>query len=201
MKHKMIKNALLVLVALVLAGCGTYGDVEQGRVVAYDKAAKTVTFIKDSGTDDRNPRYEVLPPLVFKMPAEASEIGAEPTAGLRMKLDLEKNELVMYNPGMNKFEHIAFVKVEEHKGVDINKGHPLLKGREFPEVDRGKSELTLYSQRQMELVTIRIAPDDLDRYAPKDWNAGDEVRIYYKQENPTQILRFMNISKTDIYKR
>jgi len=31
------------------------------------------------------------------------------------------------------------------------------------------------------------------------WDAGDEVRIYYKEAG--KALRFMNISKTDIFKK
>ncbi|MDL2285880.1 DUF4881 domain-containing protein [Desulfococcaceae bacterium OttesenSCG-928-F15] len=201
MKHRMIKNALLVLVALVLAGCGTYGDVEQGRVVAYDDNTKTVTFIKDSGTDASNPKYEVLPPMVFDMPKEASETGPLPSTGLRMKLDLQAKQITMYDPTRGSFEKIPFELVAEHKGIDAKKGHPLLQGRDFPEINMDKNELTLYSQRQMELVTVKVPREALYRYKAKDWNAGDEVRIYFKQDNPKQILRFMNVSKTNIYKR
>ena len=31
------------------------------------------------------------------------------------------------------------------------------------------------------------------------WDAGDEVRIYYKEEGKS--LRFMNVSQTDIFKK
>lgn len=208
MKYKMIKNALLVTAALFLAaGCGNYGEVKQGRAVAYDAAAKKVTFIEDSGTDDRNPIYEVLPPLTFDMPKLEAETGPIPNVGLRMKLDLEAKVITMYNTTKGAFEKISFELVGEQKGVDVRKQHPLVydaesgKPREFPVVDMDKSELTLYTQRLQELVTIKVPKEALYRYKASDWNAGDEIRIYYKQDNPAQILRFMNISKTDIYKK
>lgn len=208
MKLKMIKNALLVLVALVLAGCGDYGDVKQGRVVAFDANAKTVTFIEDSGTDDRNPDYKVLPPATFKMPELAAETGPLPQAGLRMRIDLAAKEITMYDPNEVKFVKVPIIRVvDEKKNVDVNKQHPLVfdadtgKPREFPQVDMGKNELKMYSHRLQELITVQIDGYYLNYFAPKDWNAGDEVRIYYKNDKPDQILRFMNVSKTDIYKR
>ena len=59
---------LLVLMGLSLAGCGEYGQVEQGRTVGFDKEAATVTIIKDNGIDDKNPQYTVLPPIPSSCP-------------------------------------------------------------------------------------------------------------------------------------
>jgi hypothetical protein len=42
-------------------------------------------------------------------------------------------------------------------------------------------------------------PDNYFSYPASTWDAGDEVRLTYK--TPGQALRFMNVSKTDIYKK
>ena len=45
----------------------------------------------------------------------------------------------------------------------------------------------------LEKLPIReVTPDET-------WDAGDEARVYYKEEG--KALRFMNISKTNIFKK
>jgi hypothetical protein len=70
-----------------------YPKVEQGRVVAFNKDTKEVTMIHDSAIDAQNPKYDVLPPAVFKLPVDPKETGPEPKAGQRLKLDTEKKEI------------------------------------------------------------------------------------------------------------
>jgi hypothetical protein len=55
-----------------------------------------------------------------------------------------------------------------------------------------------YSARQRIPVTFTVPEEELIRPADA-WEAGDEVRIYYKE--PGKPLRLMNISKTDIFKK
>ena len=50
--------ATLVLGGL---GCGEMGKVDQGRVIAFDNAKATVTFINDVKHDPANPDYSGAP--------------------------------------------------------------------------------------------------------------------------------------------
>jgi hypothetical protein len=70
--------------------------------------------------------------------------------------------------------------------------------KKFPVVDREKKAVTLYSGRQ-KLFVVFTMPDEYFAMPDSAWDAGDEVRIYYKQEG--KAIRFMNISKTDIFKK
>ena len=72
------------------------------------------------------------------------------------------------------------------------------KAKKFPVVDKEKKTVTLYSGRQKMLCTFSI-PDQYIGYPESTWDAGDEVRLTYR--TPGQSLRFMNISKTDIFKK
>ena len=48
------------------------------------------------------------------------------------------------------------------------------------------------------LVTFSV-PEEYLALPANTWEAGDEVRIYYKE--PGKAARFMNITKTDIFKK
>jgi hypothetical protein len=195
---------LFALLGLSLAGC-EYGQVEQGRTVAYDKNAKTVTIIKDDGIDDKRPQYTVLPPHTFHLPTEPGETGAEPAVGLRLNLDANANTITMFNPKTQQFEKLSFTMLQKEENVNVRRQHPLVydaatkKARPFPVVDADKKTVTIYSNRQQLYTVIQLSPEDFAKYGEKDWGAGDEVRIYYKESG--KALRFMNVSKTDITRR
>ena len=200
----MIRRILLPLVALAclsLAACGEYGDVEQGRVVSFDKETDTVVIIKDAGIDDSRPQYTVLPAHSFKMPADPAERGADPAVGLRKMLDVEKKILTMYNPKTEAFDELPFEIISLDENVNLRQRHPLVwdsttrKARSFPVVDAEKRTITIFSTRQSLLVTLKLSEEDFNSYGEKDWNAGDEVRIYYR--DPGVALRFMNVTRTD----
>lgn len=204
---RKILPMLLVLIGLSLTGCGEYGKVEQGRTVGYDKSTTppTAWIIQDSGIIDRHPQYTVLPAHPFQIPTDSGEMGAEPFVGKRVKLDLEKKEIVMYNEGEKKFDHLPFELIERHDNVSVRRQHPLVydattgKARKFPVVNDADKTLTIYSARQENLSTIKLSAEDFAKYSGDDWDAGDEVRIYYKE--PGKSLRFMNITKTDFSRR
>lgn len=72
-KNTMIKklSRFIMLVILPLAlvlGCGELGKVDQGRVIAYDKEAGTVTLIRDLKADPGKPDYSSLPPHIYVLP-------------------------------------------------------------------------------------------------------------------------------------
>ena len=193
------------MAGLLLAGCGEYGQVEQGRTVAFDKAAGTVTIIKDSGIDDKNPQYTVLPAHTFSLPKDPAEVGADPAVGMRVNLDAKENIITMYNAKTQQFEKLPFTMVQKEENVNVRKQHPLVydaatkKARSFPVVDNEKKTVTIYSGRQQLYTVIKLSDEDFAKYGEKDWSAGDDVRIYYKEVG--KALRFMNVSKTDITRR
>jgi len=202
-KHLLIAVVAAGLVA-PLMGCKkeNYGKVEQGRTIAYNKETHEVTLIHDSAMNAQKPVYDVLPPSVFKMPADPKETGPEPKAGQRMKLDTEKKAIVIFDTATRKFATLPITIVDLQQPVD--KEHPLVydkaekKSKKFPVIDQDKKTITIYSGRQKMLCTFTV-PDTYFSYPESTWDAGDEVRIYYKTAG--QALRYMNVSKTDIYKK
>ena len=186
-------------VALVL-GCGEQGKVDQGRVIAFSKDKTdtdkdTVTFIIDVKHDAANPDYSGAA-VTFLLPKVPSERGEDPKPGLRMKLDAKAKEIVIYDPAAKAMKKISYSLLDQKEGVA--KDDPLVQGKKFPIVDRTKKAITIYSGRQKLLTTFSV-PDEYLSLPDNTWEAGDEVRIYYKE--PGKAARFMNITKTDIFKK
>jgi len=176
-------------------GCGEMGKVEQGRVIAFDKDKETVTFIADTKHDTANPDYSGAP-LTFALPKDPMERGEDPKAGMRMKLDTKTREIVIYDPASQSIKKITYTLIDQKENVA--KDSPLVAGKKFPMVDKEKKAITVYSGRQKLLVTFSV-PDEYFTLPDNTWEAGDEVRIYYKE--PGKAARFMNITKTDIFKK
>ncbi len=199
----MLKNLLLAaLPVMLLAGCVDYGKVDQGRAVAVDKEKKTVTFIRDKANDSQKPDYTYLPPLTYSFPTDPAEMGAMPKAGLRMKIDAEKSQVILFDPKKQSFETLNIQIVDKQEGIDAK--HPLVfdtatgAAKQFPTVDKDKKIVTIYSGRQKLLVSF-IPPDEYLGLPAAAWDAGDEVRVYYKEDG--KALRLMNVSKTNIFKK
>jgi hypothetical protein len=188
--------ALLALLPLALAlGCGEQGKVDQGRVIAFDKTKDAVTFINDVKHDTANPDYSGAP-VTFAMPQNPAERGADPKAGLRMKLDTKAREIIFYDPASKSMKKISYTLIDQKDNV--SKTSPLLAGKKLPLVDREKKAITVYSGRQKLLLTFAV-PEEYLALPENTWEAGDEVRVYYKE--PGKAARFMNISRTDIFKK
>jgi len=190
---------LHLLVALPLAflfACTESGKVDQGRVVAFDKDKKLVTIIRDKKIDTLNPDYTYLPPLVYALPDDPAETGPLPKVGGRMKLDAEKNQITIFDPKSQNFKTIDFKTIEKKTGIE--KDDPLVKDKKFPVVDKPKRTVTIYSARQKILETIEV-PEEFMQWPESTWDAGDEVRIYYKGDNKSE--RLMNITQTYIFKK
>ncbi len=198
---KFLLVVFLILPLAIICGC-EYGKVDQGRVVKMDKEKGTVTVIRDMKNDAQNPDYSHLPAFVYTLPKDPAEMGAEPKAGLRMKLDTKNNQIVIYDPEAKKFETISYTLIDQKDNVDKN--NPLVydesqkKAKKFPAIDKEKKTITIYSGRQKILTTFSL-PEKYFSLPEYTWEAGDEVRVYYKEEGKAQ--RFMNVSKTDIYKK
>lgn len=186
----------IILPVALLMGCGEYGKVDQGRVIKFDKDTKTCTLVRDAGADAQNPLYTNLPPVAYQLPTDPNEAGAEPKAGLRMKLDTKAKQIVIFDTSTQNFKTIDYTLIDQKENVASS--DPLVVDKKFPAVDRDKKTIAIYSKRQKILTTFSL-PDEYFALPDSTWDAGDEVRVYYKQEGKAQ--RFMNISRTDIYKK
>lgn len=196
MGKKLSWLILIAVLPLVLVwGCGEQGKVDQGRVIAFDKAKETVTFINDVKHDAANPDYSGAP-VTFALPKDPAERGEDPKPGLRMKLDTKTREIVIYDPASKALKKIKFTLIDQKENV--GKTSPLVVDKKFPLVDQEKKAITVYSGRQKLLVTFSV-PEEYLTWPANTWEAGDEVRIYYKE--PGKAARFMNITRTDIFKK
>ncbi|MGD9504027.1 MAG: DUF4881 domain-containing protein [Syntrophobacteraceae bacterium] len=200
---KWIFAIILILPMAFAAGCDSrFGWVDQGRVIEYDKDQGTVTFIRDVSTDSKNPDYSHLPPVTYKLPADPHEMGPAPKAGKRMKLDLKNKQIVVYVPALNSFATINYTLIDQKE--NIGSQDPLVydastdSAIKFPIVDKFKKTITIYSKRQKTLTSFSV-PDEYFALTDDTWDNGDEVRVYYKEKGIAK--RFMNISKTDIFKK
>lgn len=196
MKKLLWFSILAVLTLALLTGCGELGQVDQGRVIEFNKEKGTVTLIKDVKADPQKPEYTELPPHVYEVPKDPGEMGPEPKAGMRMKLDTKNLEIVIFDKASQNFKTIKYTLLDQKEG--IARDNPLVKDKKFPMVDREKKTITVYSGRQKIMTTFNV-PDEYFAYPDSTWEAGDEVRIYYHQ--PGKAQRLMNISKTDIFKK
>jgi hypothetical protein len=191
--------AFVATLALTLVlggfGCGELGKVDQGRVIAFDKDKATVTIIEDVKHDPANPDYSGAP-KTFSLPKDPAERGEDPKPGLRLKLDTKTREIVIYDAGSQSMKKITYTLIDQKENV--GKNSPLVVAKQFPIVDKSKKAISVYSGRQKLLVTFSV-PDEYLALPDYTWEAGDEVRIYYKE--PGKAERFMNITKTDIFKK
>jgi hypothetical protein len=176
-------------------GCGDLGKVDQGRVIAFDKAKETVTFINDVKHDTANPDYSGAP-VTFALPKDPMERGEDPKAGMRMKLDTKTKEIIIYDLPTKSMKKITYTLIDQKENVAKNS--PLVADKKFPIVDKDKKAITIYSGRQKLLVTFSV-PEEYFALPDNTWEAGDEVRVYYKESG--KAARFMNITRTDIFKK
>ncbi|MCE5335783.1 MAG: DUF4881 domain-containing protein, partial [Desulfobacteraceae bacterium] len=185
---KLLLAIVLILpVTSLITGC-EYGKVDQGRVVKFDKEKGTVTFIRDVKNDSHNPEYTHLPPITYAIPKEPKEMGEEPKAGLRMKIDTKKNEITVFDPATQQFKTIQYTLIDQKENV--GKNDPAVfdeaqkKAKKLPAIDRDKKTITIYSSRQKTLTTFSLPAEyfDASKYPESTWDSGDEVRVYYKEE-------------------
>jgi hypothetical protein len=169
-------SVVALLPVVLMLGCGELGKVDQGRVIEF-KDGK-VTLIQDKKAEPGKPDYNTLPPHTYAVPTDPDEMGADPKAGLRMKLDMDKKVITIYDPETKAFKDITFDIVTQKMGV--GKDDPLVAGKKLPAVDKEKKTLTIYSGRQKLYAVITLPEEYVDRPA-STWDAGDEVRIYYKE--------------------
>lgn len=197
MRTRISILVLLCAMCFGLAGCN-FGQVEQGRCVAYNEKDQTFTMVLDVKHDAQNPDYSGGF-MTYKLPVDPKEMGPEPVPGGRVHFDIEKKQVVICtDPVAGKLETLNVEFVDVQKGIKAN--NPAVKGKKFPVIDKEKGQITEYSKRLQSLVTFKATPAMLAMPA-NTWNAGDECRIYYKPSAKHQVLRFMNVTRTNIFKK
>ncbi|MDO5536259.1 MAG: DUF4881 domain-containing protein [Desulfovibrionaceae bacterium] len=194
MRTTYLKLAALFAFCLSLAACD-FGQVEQGRCVAYNPDQKTFTLVLDVKHDVVNPSY-TGGVMTYTMPEDPAEIGPEPVPGGRVMIDQEKNQVILFVNGKLETVNVEFTNVQK----DVLPNNPLVKGAKYPVINKEEGTVTEYSRRLREIVTFKVPAEYLDLPA-STWEAGDECRIYYKENAKHQALRFMNVSKTNIFKK
>lgn len=182
--------------SLGLTACN-FGDVEQGRCVAFDEAKKSFTMVLDVNHDQLNPAY-TGGVHTYLLPSDPAEIGPLPKPGGCVDVNPAAGTVTVYNPETNALDAIAvkFVDVEE----GIVSRHPKVEGKTFPIIDKEKSTVTVYVPPKRLLVTFTPPADKMELPASA-WTKGDELRIYYKENAKHQALRFMNITQTNLFKK
>ena len=131
-----IRNLLFTLAMAgslaLLAGCNFDGGVEQGRCVAFDPAAKTMTIVVDVTHDQFNPHYSGGV-HTFKLPVEAKDMGPAPMVGGRLMIDINKSVVLLYDQASKSVRElpVQFTDVEKNIGAD----HPKVAGKTFPGPD------------------------------------------------------------------
>lgn len=193
---KKIAVFMTAAAMLILSGCNEMGKVVQGRVIAFDKDAKKVTFIEDKTAIPGKPDYSVLPPDVFTTPDDPNEMGPAPKVGQRLKLDTDKNIITIFDMASQQIKEIPYTPVD--KKEKVKKDSPLVKDKKFPVVDKNAKTIEIYSKRQELLVKLSL-PEEYFTMKDETWDAGDEIRIYYREAGKAE--RLMNVSKTDIFKK
>jgi hypothetical protein len=179
--NRQIVVLLLVLAAaLAAAGCNVDGQVEQGRVIAYDKQTKIAVLIAEE-----NPTV----PLTVKTPEDSEEMGQLPTAGKLMSMDTKAQKLVIFDAAAGAPRTIPYSLVKEKTNV--------AKAPTTPALDRTAKTISVYLAKDKKLITF-VATDDLLTLPADTWRFGDVVRYYY--QDPHQALRMMNVTKTDLNK-
>jgi hypothetical protein len=190
MKRGKISIIVAAAAASLLAtACGRFGQVGQGKVIAYDRGAGVLTVIEDTNRDQpTNPRYDKLPPVTVRVPDKRSEMGPDPIPGRLLALDTVNNRAMVFDGGSIKA--IPYTPIEQRSGVAPSDRE----AARCPIIDREHKTIRVYAQRQGRLVTFTVA----DQYLalPEDaWREGEEVRYYYKQ--PGQALRLMNVTRAE----
>lgn len=183
-----------LLLWVFLPGCGTFGRVNQGRVIHFDREKGLVTFIEDSNyREPGKPRYDVLPPVTIRVPDDPAAMGPAPQAGKLMLLDTRNRTVVLFDTGAQTLKTVSYTLIGQRDNVF--KDDARVAGAKFPIVDRVKKTITVYLAGQRQLVTFSV-PEEYFALPDDTWKAGDEIRYYYK--DPGLALRLMNITRTEL---
>ncbi len=186
------KILLAAALCLGIANAAQAADV-YGRVVAYDKAAKKVTFIEDKlgWSNPARPDFSVLPAKEAVLPADPGDMA--PKAGGRLRVDYEKKEIIIYNEKTKAIESFGIEIVSRTDNVEAD--NPLVseggKPKSFPVVEKAKSEITIYSKRQKNICTIKV-PAKYMELRDAVWDDGHNIKLTMEDD---KVTGYTNLSK------
>ena len=191
-KTRVWKVLIAAMLCIGLASPAFAADT-YGRVVAYDKDAKKVTFIEDAlgWSNPKRPEFTVLPAKVVTLAADPGDMA--PKAGGRLRIDYGEKLIIIYNPKTEKIEQFTVEVVSTTP--DVMPDSPLInengKLKKFPIVDKAKAEITIYSRRQNNLATIKV-PASYMELNDAVWDDGHNIKLVLDGSSGKD---FVNLSK------
>lgn len=190
MRIRNLVLSTILVSSLGLVGCSQdYGKtVEQGRAVAFGNGE--VTFIKDVNVNPKAHANYVNEVRKFKLPADPKEIGPEPVIGNLIDVDIAKKEIKVFKDGALKT-----VPVDLKAEVNVESHSDKVKGKKFPVLE-GDS-VTVYAKKA--LISFKV-PSEFSAETRDFWVFGDVVRVFSKKHDGVA-NRFMNVTKTNIFKK
>lgn len=196
MKAQSFFTTLALALSLCLTGCDFDGGVEQGRCVAFNADAKTLTLVEDTSLDQHKPHYSGKV-FTFKLPVDPIDMGPEPVAGDLLQIEPAAKKVWIYDPQTKSVRELS-MDMDVVQGVNAKDSR--LKGKAFPIIDRENNTITVYSPRLEELITLKPTPEQM-ALPPDTWKLGEEVRVAFRKENKDQAIRVMNVTQTNIFAR
>ena len=196
MKTRRWIITLIFVPLLIVIGCKEEEKVDRGRVIAFDRFKGKITLIRDKKFDLQYPDNSQLAAVSYDLEKGFFEIEPKITVGLRIKLDIENSQIIIYDPASQNFKTIKYTLLDKKERIALD--NPLVfdadnqKLKNFPIVDRERKMITVYSRRQQILMTFTL-PEKYFALPDYTWSAGDEVRVYYKENG--KALRLVNITK------
>lgn len=183
---RLMKFMTVSLLCLGMAAPALAAEV-YGRVVAYDKGEKKITFIQDAlnWSNPNRPEFTVLPPKEATLAEDPGDMA--PKAGGRLRIDYEAKEIIIYNAATKAIDTLPVEIVNIAK--DVEPDNALVAGKNFPVVDKEKSEITIYSKRQKSVATVKVPADSMS-LPENTWDDGHNVKL---NEDGTG---FVNLSKS-----
>ena len=195
MKTRRWIITLIFVPLLIVIGCKEEEKVDWGRVIAFDRFKGKITLIRDKKFDLQYPDNSQLTAVSYDLEKGFFEIEPKITVGLRIKLDIENSQIIIYDPASQNFKTIKYTLLDKKERIALD--NPLVfdadnqKLKNFPIVDRERKMITVYSRRQQILMTFTL-PEKYFTLPDYTWSAGDEVRVYYKENG--KALRLVNIT-------
>jgi hypothetical protein len=162
-------------------------NVDQGRVIQFDKGKGIVKVVLNKNADHLSPEYNSLPPMTYTLPAASQAIGFIPKVGLRLNLDTKHKEIVVFDEANQKIKTLIYTLIDQKENIAKNNPLILENGdlKKFPLIDREKNLITIYSERQRILTTFTL-PAEYFSLPDYTWEAGNEVLIHYKEDGKTR---------------
>ena len=124
----------------VFAGCGGFGQVNQGQVIGYQRSTGLITLIGDSNyRNPASPRFDVLPAGSIRIPKNPEEMGPEPAAGKLLGIDYANRHAIVFDAATQAMRTVPYTLISQENNVypdDARVSHT-----RFPVVDRARKTI------------------------------------------------------------